>query len=219
MAFAFDPGLALARARNSAHTPPTVPTAPTVATGGAGTVGGIGTVDCAYAPKAALAVGSIGTVGRAHAFAAPDLDAFEERAAIAEHDGGLPRAEAEQLAVGALGFADQATLYAAAAEGWRRKLKTLALCEPSPRGQDAIAAALRFIADGWAEKAVALGWPELEMFGTDPRAPWERLDRMGAAYSAFTPCAVTAEAIVYRGAGARPMRRWRASQANGARLP
>ena len=36
----------------------------------------------------------------------PDIDAFEERAAIAEHDGGLSRSEAEDLAAQAQGFAD-----------------------------------------------------------------------------------------------------------------
>lgn len=36
----------------------------------------------------------------------PDIDAFEERAAIAEYDGGLSRSEAENLAAKAQGFAD-----------------------------------------------------------------------------------------------------------------
>ncbi|WP_299355947.1 hypothetical protein [uncultured Shimia sp.] len=34
----------------------------------------------------------------------PDIDAFEERAAIAEYDGGLSRSEAETLAARAQGF-------------------------------------------------------------------------------------------------------------------
>ena len=34
----------------------------------------------------------------------PDIDAFEERAAIAEYDGDLPRAQAENLAARAQGF-------------------------------------------------------------------------------------------------------------------
>ena len=34
----------------------------------------------------------------------PDIDAFEERAAIAEYDGGLTRSEAEDLAARAQGF-------------------------------------------------------------------------------------------------------------------
>lgn len=36
----------------------------------------------------------------------PDIYAFEERAAIAEYDGGLSRSEAENLAARAQGFAD-----------------------------------------------------------------------------------------------------------------
>ncbi len=37
---------------------------------------------------------------------APDIDAFEKRAAIAEYDGGLSREGAEDLAARALGFDD-----------------------------------------------------------------------------------------------------------------
>lgn len=36
----------------------------------------------------------------------PDIDAFEERAAIAEYDGGLSRREAENLAARAQGVPD-----------------------------------------------------------------------------------------------------------------
>jgi hypothetical protein len=36
----------------------------------------------------------------------PDIDWFEERAAIAEHDGGLSRSVAEDLAARAQGFRD-----------------------------------------------------------------------------------------------------------------
>ncbi len=36
----------------------------------------------------------------------PDIDWFEERAAIAEHDGGLSRGDAEDLAARAQGFDD-----------------------------------------------------------------------------------------------------------------
>ena len=156
-----------------------------------------------------------------HAFDRPsaaDLDAFEERAAIMEVDGGLPRANAERAAAEAQGFADAAALYAAAAGGWQRKLKALALREKSQLGRDCISAALRFIAEGWAAKAAALGWPEIELFGADPRAPWERVDRLGAAFSPFTPGAMTAECIAYPGTGARPMRRWRATLADDAVL-
>lgn len=37
----------------------------------------------------------------------PDIDAFEERAAIAEFDGGLTRFEAEDLAAQIQGFRDR----------------------------------------------------------------------------------------------------------------
>jgi hypothetical protein len=37
----------------------------------------------------------------------PDIEAFEERAAIAEYDGGLPRSRAEDLAAQAQGFRDR----------------------------------------------------------------------------------------------------------------
>ena len=36
----------------------------------------------------------------------PDIDAFEERAAIIEYDGGLSRKKAEDLAAKAQGFTD-----------------------------------------------------------------------------------------------------------------
>ena len=36
----------------------------------------------------------------------PEIDAFEERVAIAEYDGGLSRRAAENLAARAQGFAD-----------------------------------------------------------------------------------------------------------------
>jgi hypothetical protein len=44
---------------------------------------------------------------------APDLDAFAERAAIAEHDGGMTRADAEALAAAEQGYPSAAALMAA----------------------------------------------------------------------------------------------------------
>ena len=41
----------------------------------------------------------------------PDIDAFEERAAIAEYDGGLTRSRAEDLAAQAQGFRDADTYW------------------------------------------------------------------------------------------------------------
>jgi len=43
---------------------------------------------------------------------APDIDAFEERAAIAEHDGGLSRGAAEDVAAREQGY-DNADAYLA----------------------------------------------------------------------------------------------------------
>lgn len=149
---------------------------------------------------------------------APDIDAFEERAAIAEYDRGMDRDAAERFAARAQGFESVSDLRGAAAAEWRRRLEGMAAKETSPSALVRIEAALRFVADGWAEMAAALGWPELELFGADPRAPWERLDRLGAAFSRHTPGAVTAEAIIYPGTGARPMRLYRGSQADGAGL-
>jgi len=95
----------------------------------------------------------------------------------------------------------------------------MAKAETAPRGQDCIAAALAFVVAGWAEQAAALGWDEIALFGVCPRAPWERLDRQGAAYSPYTVFAVTAEAITYASTGRLPLRRLRSAQKDGARLP
>ena len=46
----------------------------------------------------------------------PDIDDFEERAAIAEYDGGLTRSGAEDLAAQRQGFADAAAYWAWLAE-------------------------------------------------------------------------------------------------------
>ncbi len=41
----------------------------------------------------------------------PDIDEFEERAAIAEYDGGLSRSQAENLAARAQGFPSAETYW------------------------------------------------------------------------------------------------------------
>ena len=41
----------------------------------------------------------------------PDIEAFEERAAIAEYDGGLSRSAAEDLAARQQGFKDAAAYW------------------------------------------------------------------------------------------------------------
>lgn len=46
----------------------------------------------------------------------PDIDAFEERAAIVEYDGGLCRSEAEDIAARAQGFRDAEHFFEALAD-------------------------------------------------------------------------------------------------------
>lgn len=83
---------------------------------------------------------------------------FDERAGIAEYDGGLPREWAEGLA----------------------KLCTM----PPPAGYTPrrwsrlVNDAGRF-ADRWAAQAAGLGWSVLDVFGVNPRAPDARYDGMG----------------------------------------
>lgn len=199
MSFSFDPRAALARIRNEASAPATPAIVATVEGQAAETVAGIATV-----------------AGRDAEFerSAADPDAFAERAAIAEFDGGLSHDAAERLAANAQGFAAPADLHAAAVARWAFELERTAAGNNGAAGRRCIAAALRFIRDGWAEKALALGWTKLELVGADPRAPWERLDRLGAAYSRFAPIAVTRDAITYSPA----LRRYRAAQADGAEL-
>ena len=51
----------------------------------------------------------------------PDIEAFEERAAIAEYDGGLSRSQAEDLAARAQGFPSAQDYWAALADYVIRK--------------------------------------------------------------------------------------------------
>lgn len=83
---------------------------------------------------------------------------FEERAAIAEHDGRIPREWSEGLAK---------------------------LCAMSPpegltlhRWEELQNDAGRFC-DQWADRADALGWTVLDVFGVEPNVLSTRLSRMG----------------------------------------
>jgi hypothetical protein len=91
----------------------------------------------------------------------PDDEVFEERAAICEYDGGLPRAVAEGLA--------------------RLELLPALQKFSKIRRQAVIDGAARF-ADVWAVKALALGWQVEELFGLHPLAPEPRLDACGLAF-------------------------------------
>ena len=87
----------------------------------------------------------------------PSAD-VEERAAVVEYDGDLPREWAE-------GFA----------------LLDCAKCPcgvPVGRWRQFIEDAARFL-DSWASRAAGLGWTTAEVFGCHPEAPYARLDCMG----------------------------------------
>ena len=86
-------------------------------------------------------------------------DAEEERAAVAEYDGGASRRWAEALA---------------------RLDPACAPCDVSPkRWLGFIDDCGRFLDEGWAERAEALGWSPLDLFGCDRIKPSVRLDRAG----------------------------------------
>ena len=146
--------------------------------------------------------------GQAHV--APDPDAFQERSAIIEFDGGQPRREAETLAAQEQGFADADSLHGELVRRWAAEIERLAtLPAVTPEGSEALRRARAFIAEGWALQAVRLGWGEVELFGICPRAPWQRLDRTGAAFGGAVQV-VTQEAVAYVGG----LRRYRAQVNN-----
>jgi hypothetical protein len=86
-------------------------------------------------------------------------DTKEERAAIAEYDGGAPRIWAEALA-----RLDPA-----------RPPRDV----PPSRWERFIDDCGRFLDEGWAEQCNALGWRPLDLFGCDRERPWARIDRAG----------------------------------------
>ncbi len=136
----------------------------------------------------------------------PDPDAFEERSAIIEFDAGLPRQEAETLAAQEQGYDNADSLHGESVRRWAAEIERLGnLPAVSPDGAAALKRAQAFINDGWALQAARLGWGEAELFGVCPRAPWQRLDRKGAAFGGAVQ-AITQEAVAYVGG----LRRYRA---------
>jgi hypothetical protein len=93
--------------------------------------------------------------------ASPDTwtDAEEERAAIAEYDGGAPRAWAEALA--------------------RLDPNRPPNDVPPRRWLRFIDDCGRFLDAGWAARAVAFGWGPLDLFGCDRERPFARVDHLG----------------------------------------
>jgi hypothetical protein len=160
------------------------------------------------------------------ALAAPDPDAYEERAAIIHEahtrtlaDDGAPLPEptfaltqeqAETLAAREQGYDDASNLHGESARRWAAEIERLTkLPADSPDVAEALKRAQAFISGGWALQAARLGWDEVEVFGVCPRAPWQRLDRKGAAFGGAVQ-AVTQEAVTYVGG----LRRYRATVNN-----
>jgi hypothetical protein len=83
----------------------------------------------------------------------------EERAAIVEYDGKIPRAWAE-------GFA---RLHPDRSPG----------DVPVKRWQTFVDDCGRFLDDGWAETAASLGWGPLDLFGCNRDRPFARIDKAG----------------------------------------
>jgi hypothetical protein len=170
-------------------------------------------VDAPPAKAATPAIEDRPAPGAAATAAKVDVEEYEERAAIAEYDGGLSRDEAEAAAAQAQGFADPAILREAAAHHWAQQLEDLALRQDF-MGRHYIKSARQFVADGWAEQALAAGWSEIELFGLCPVALWARFDRMGAAWLGPVK-AVTGETIGY----VTGNRIWRGRVKRGSRMP
>jgi hypothetical protein len=85
-------------------------------------------------------------------------DSEEERAGIVEYDGGAPRDWAEVFA--------------------RLDCAKPPADVPVPRWRLFIDDCRRFL-DEWADRAMALGWHALDLFGCDRERPFARLDHAG----------------------------------------
>ena len=106
--------------------------------------------------------------------------------------------------------ADANSLHRESVERWAAEIERLAtLPAISPDGAAALERVQAFITEGWSLQAARLGWDDVELFGVCPRAPWQRLDRKGAAFGGAVQ-AVTAEAVTYVGG----LRRYRAQVNN-----
>ncbi len=161
-----------------------------------------------------------------------DSGAFEERAALIHEahtrtiaDDGTPlpdpiftltQEQAETLAAREQGHDDADSLYGEVVQRWAAEIERLAkLPAVSPEGAQALKRARAFITEKWALQAARLGWDEVDLFGVCPIAPWQRLDRKGAAFGGAVQ-AVTVEAVAYVGG----LRRYRAQVNNdGGAVP
>lgn len=97
-----------------------------------------------------------------NASSSPWSDAEDERAAIAEHEGGAPRAWAEALA-----RLDPEQPSAGTTVG---------------RWAGFVDDCGRFIDQGWPAAAESFGWGPMELFGCDRERPVEKIERAGLVW-------------------------------------
>jgi hypothetical protein len=119
----------------------------------------------------------------------PSITAFEECAAILEHDGGTSRIEAGRAAAKELGFPHPRAFYVACLKTWQTAIETIALPhagtdEERLRAEQLTAlqhASLAFLAAGDVPmQALSSGWDELQLFGIhEGLMPTARLDAWG----------------------------------------
>ena len=107
-------------------------------------------------------LGQLGRLGHLGQLLGFDLADCDERAAIMEHDAGMPREWADAFAP----FAQSAPPGDFEPERWQETLDGM----------------LRFC-DEWAGRAAALGWQPSEIFSLDLAAPAARHDNRGLALS------------------------------------
>lgn len=132
-------------------------------------------------------------------------DRFEERSAILQHDEGLSRSNAESLAAREEGFADAHALRSGLCLSWEHSLSKIQDADLTRQANECVRNAIAFINEGWAIRAFELGWTEAELVWADVRAPWARLDNIGAAYLARRIEKVTTETIVCGVAAGSPL--------------
>ncbi len=112
------------------------------------------------------------------------MDAFDERAAIAQMDGGLTRGQAEHQAARDQGFADAQTLRFAVVAGWLRQVNAWGADHADdPFLQSLLTDARTFCGSEWAVQALQLGWGELDLFAVHGDASEARLDGRGLVAS------------------------------------
>jgi len=90
-----------------------------------------------------------------------------------------------------------------------------------PRAQwTKIIATAGTIVERWGSQLAALGWSSADVFGADPKAPWQRLDCMGLIplLGDSDVVAVTAEAAILKTGSAATQRFYRRRPAPGLPL-